>query len=131
MSEVSAGPLENPSKGFSEDLYDHSDLKRLETGLVPNPESSYKKVVTKRIPPIMMALKSVMLMKPYESEEDKSKPPPERVLFLFEPHSMIREGRQCYFFSSLIFCVKRFSEQTHSNVSPLLYVHRHKQDLPG
>lgn len=104
MSEVSAGPLENPSKGFSEDLYDHSDLKRLETGLVLNPESSYKKVVTKRIPPIMMALKSVMLMKPYESEEDKSKPPPERVLFLFEPHSMIREGRHFFLTQCNILC---------------------------
>ena len=78
--------------GGKADLVDTRSLKTLEKGLVTNPESLYNRHRKNYVSPIMKALAAVALDKPFVPEEERDIPPPERVLFLLEPESLIRRG---------------------------------------
>jgi hypothetical protein len=67
-------------------------VQGLEEGLVTNPTNLYEKRST-YLPPIMKAVASVALLQPYVTEEERNFIPPERVLFFFQPDSIVRRGK--------------------------------------
>ena len=67
-------------------------VQGLEDGLVSNPTNLYQKQ-SKYLPPIMKAVASVALLQPYLTEEERNYIPPERVLYLFQPDSIVRRGK--------------------------------------
>ena len=78
--------------GHKADLVDTRSLKTLAQGLVQNPENLYNAHRKNYVPPIMKALASVALDKPFVPPEERDIPPPQRVLFVLEPESPIRRG---------------------------------------
>ena len=78
--------------GKHADLMSLQDVKKLQKGLVTNPTRLYQGKISRYQPPIMKAIESVALLKPYVTVEERDRIEPERVLFLFEPDSMIRSG---------------------------------------
>ena len=72
-------------------LFSRDEVAVLERGLVTNPENLYMPRV-KRMPPIMLALQSVALLEPYIPEEERNRPKMERILYMFEPDSLVCRG---------------------------------------